>query len=272
MHRKRFAQPTRHLLLNRPSLLSALTAPLFRSLAVVKAAITHLNLECVTMPTISSNSASARFVDRPFSVSARTQSSDSTTSARSASKQPTAQPIFTVPMGFASQIRALQEAQRAQDDRIACLEKENMELKAFQASTQNLLARIATLEQHNMRLATRRRECVGQFRDLRTHHQDASNAFLLRAQDIQPDDLESMLAAYASSMTTVVNHHQHTFGQLRSGSNAMHRRHWSMSPPAPPPTYATGPTPVSYAYPPRYNQVGYCWAHNIPYCCHACGE
>jgi hypothetical protein len=224
------------------------------------------------MSTTSPTSPSARSINLTFRGSTRAQSIDSSTSAMDAPNPPTIHPPFTVPMGFAAQIRALQDVQREQADRIACLEKENMELKAFQASTQELLARIDALEQHNMHLTTRRRECVGQLLNLRTHHQDASNAFLLRSQDIQPDDLEGILSAYATSMTMVVNHHQRAFGQLRSGRNNTMHQNYSMAAPGLPLTYATESTPISYAYPPKYNPAGYCWAHHIPYCCHACGR
>jgi hypothetical protein len=87
---------------------------------------------------------------------------------------------MTVPMGFAAQIRALQVAQREQAVRLATLEQENADLKAFKESAQDFFDRIDALEQQNTHLATRRRECVAQLLNLRTLHQEASNAFDLR--------------------------------------------------------------------------------------------
>jgi hypothetical protein len=163
-------------------------------------------------------------------------------------------------MGFAGQLKAIQAAQRTQEDRISTLEKENTELKAFQ---QSLLARLTIIEQENAILSTGRRNAVSQLLNLRTLHQEADNTFHQRSQDMQPDDLERMIGVYANSVTTVLNHHQRLLGQMRANGQ--------MS------TYAPATTnmalqPVRYQYPAAYNEAGYCRAHNIPYWCRACGQ
>jgi hypothetical protein len=96
-------------------------------------------------------------------------------------------------MGFAGQLRAIQDAHRAQIDRIATLEKQNAELKSSQADMQDLFTRITAMEEYNENLAARRREAVGQLLNLRFLHQEAGNAFILRSQNIQPDNFEGMV-------------------------------------------------------------------------------
>lgn len=161
-------------------------------------------------------------------------------------------------MGFGAQIKALQEAQRSQADRIAMLERENTLLKASRAHSPDLLLRIEALEQHNAHLTARRKEAVAQLLNLRTLHQEANNAFAVRTTDIQPDDLEAMLAAYGTSMTTVLNQHARALGQMRSSGQL--------------PAYGTPFLHVVGCYPPSYSQIGYCHAHQIPYPCGACGN
>lgn len=167
-------------------------------------------------------------------------------------------------MGFGAQIKALQEGQREQAARIAVLELENAELKASKERSMDLLARIEALEQRNAHLTARRKEAVAQLLNLRTLHQEASNAFLVRASDIESDDLEGMLGVYSTSMTTVINQHQRALGQMRVNGHM--------------PAYGTaiaqgaGCYPISYAYPLNYNQTGYCHAHQVPYPCRICGQ
>ncbi|OAK93477.1 hypothetical protein IQ06DRAFT_321658 [Phaeosphaeriaceae sp. SRC1lsM3a] len=183
----------------------------------------------------------------------------------SATPPPLPSPIATMPMGFAGQLKAIQDNQRRQEQRITELEHENAQLRAAQRKLQEeMTARITTLEEHNANQAARRRETVCQLLNLRTHHQEATNAFQMRSQDIQPDDLEGMLSVYANSITTVMNHHQRILSQLRSynGYN---------------PTYATQvpsmhPQQGQSVYPMAYTATGYCRAHNIPYWCRTCGQ
>ncbi|KZM23957.1 uncharacterized protein EKO05_0009340 [Ascochyta rabiei] len=179
---------------------------------------------------------------------------------------PTTAPVsapLTIPMGFGAQIKALQEQQRQQADRIAVLEHKNALLQSSHPAPSTLLARIEALEQQNTHLTTRRKEAVTQLLNLRTLHQEASNAFLVRASDIEADDLEGMLGVHATSITTVLNHHQRALGQLRPLGHM--------------PPYGTaiqgpGCYPVGYAYPTQYNQTGYCQAHHFPYPCRVCGH
>ncbi|CAO2654587.1 Nn.00g113200.m01.CDS01 [Neocucurbitaria sp. VM-36] len=176
---------------------------------------------------------------------------------------------MAVPMGFAVQIKALQDAQREQAERIAALEHENTTLLAAIDSTQDLRARIAALEQHNAVLKGRRKEAVAQLLNLRTLHQEASNAFQLRTLDVQDDDLEGMLCVYGTSVTTVMNHHQRVLAHLRASPQ---NQVATFTPPAPVMVQPMGPTPVRYAYPAPYSPAGYCKAHNIPYPCRMCGK
>jgi hypothetical protein len=175
-------------------------------------------------------------------------------------------------MGFAGQLRAIQDAQRAQADRIAALETQNAELKACQADLQDALTRITVLEQQKDDLAVRRREAVGQLLNLRSLHQEAGNAFILRSQDIQPDDFEGMVQVYASSMMTVMNHHQRVLGQLSvNGQIQNHAAQNSYAACVPNGTY-THHQQTGAAYSAAYNQAGYCRAHGVPYCCRMCGQ
>ncbi|KAF1362711.1 hypothetical protein EJ07DRAFT_106424 [Lizonia empirigonia] len=182
---------------------------------------------------------------------------------------PTPPPIsapLTIPMGFGAQIKALQEAQRSQAERIAYLERENALLKATSPQHSSLAARISALEAHNAHLTARRKEAVAQLLNLRTLHQEASNAFLVRASDIEADDLEGMLGVYGTSMTTVLNQHQRALGQLRAGGSAALQAYCVAAP------SGGGCWPVSYAFSPGYNQTGVCHAHQVPYPCRVCGQ
>ncbi|KAF3033182.1 hypothetical protein E8E12_002184 [Didymella heteroderae] len=180
---------------------------------------------------------------------------------------------MTIPMGFGAQIKALQEAQREQADRINALERENAALKRSQQPSPDLFARIEALEAHNAHLTARRKEAVAQLLNLRTLHQESANAFLVRATDIEDDDLEGMLGVYGTSMTTVLNQHQRALGQMRMNGhmNAPLAYGIAAGGPAGVP-HAAGCYPVSYAYPPTYNQTGYCHAHSQPYPCRVCGQ
>jgi hypothetical protein len=158
--------------------------------------------------------------------------------------------------------------QRDQAERIATLETENASLKKSQSDTTHLVERIQALEQHNAYLAARRRELVGQLSNLRTLHQEADNAFQMRAVDIQPEDLEGMLGVYSTMMTTAMHHHQRALAQMRANTKHI-------------PSYmsvvaqtqaSVMPAPVWYAYPPAYSEQGYCFAHNMPYCCRFCSK
>jgi hypothetical protein len=170
-------------------------------------------------------------------------------------------------MGFGAQIKGLQETQREQAQRILDLETENKTLKTMRENTDKLAARVEVLEQRNADLNARRREAVSQFFNLRTLHQEASNAFHMRASDIQPDDLEGILCVYGTSTTTVLNHHQRAIGQMSSQmAMATH------APPVSQIQQPIGPTPLCYQYPPGYNGGGWCTAHGIPYPCRMCGQ
>jgi hypothetical protein len=174
---------------------------------------------------------------------------------------------MTVPMGFAGQLRALQEAQREQAERISNLEQENAELKTFRDSMSGVIARIEELEQHNAYLAARRREAVSQLNNLRTLHQEADNAFQMRTSDMQAEDLEGMLCMYGIMVTTAMNHHQRVLGQMRaSGQLPVY------STPVPQCQPPIIPVQYRHPYPPAYSHNGYCFAHNMPYCCRICGK
>jgi chromosome segregation ATPase len=170
-------------------------------------------------------------------------------------------------MGFGVQIRALQQAQREQAERIASLEQEIAELKASKNKMSEVLTRIEALEQHNAVLAARRREAVGQFNNLRTLHQEADNAFQMRTVDAQPDDFEGVLSAYSTMITTAMNHHQRALGQLRASGQMP-----SYNTPLPQFRQPVMPASYQYAYPPAYSQADYCYAHNMPYCCRICSK
>ncbi|KAF1839396.1 hypothetical protein BDW02DRAFT_575487 [Decorospora gaudefroyi] len=172
-----------------------------------------------------------------------------------------------MPMGFAAQLRAAQETQRKQAERITNLEQENAMLKSFKDSINNTLARIEALEQQNAYLAARRREAVSQLHNLRTLHQEADNAFQMRTVDMQPDDLEGMLCAYGTMVSTAMNLHQRTLGQMRVNGQLQH-----YMAPLPRPQYPPMPVQYHHAYPPAYSPAGYCYAHRMPYCCRICSN
>ena len=170
-------------------------------------------------------------------------------------------------MGFAGQLRTLQEAQSEQSERITNLEQENTELKTFKDSMSNVLTRIEELEQHNAYLAARRREAVSQLTNLRTLHQEADNAFQMRTSDMQPEDLEGMLCMTGIMITTAMNHHQRILGQMRANGQLP-----SYTIPLAQCQQSITPMPYRHAYPPAYSHNGYCFAHNMPYCCRVCGK
>jgi hypothetical protein len=196
-------------------------------------------------------------------------------------KLPVATPVkatIQVPMGYATQMRVVQDLQSKQQDRIAELEQEMAELKSLKESHQVLVDRIDALEQRDRNQTVRRRECVGQLLNLRTMNQEASNAYDLRAQDIQPEDLEGVLMAYATSITSVLNHHQRVFAQMRANGQIPT---YTMVPPSIVPGQAgqvpqaqqlVQPALPHLPYPPLYTPQGWCRAHGIPYRCHICGQ
>jgi hypothetical protein len=176
---------------------------------------------------------------------------------------PTTAPL-TIPMGFSAQIKALQESQRTQALRLTTLEHENAILKVSTPHFPDLLARIEALEQQNVHLTARRKEAVAQLLNLRALHQEATNAFLVRASDMEADDLEGMLGVYGTSMTSVLNHHSRALGKLCAlGHGALYGVAVLQD---------QGRCPVGYAYPLNYSQAGYCHAHQIPYPCRICGR
>lgn len=173
-----------------------------------------------------------------------------------------------VPMGFAAQLRALQEVQQAQTERIANLEQENAHLKDFKKSMIDIADRIRVLEQHKAYISARRREAVAQLGNMRTLHQEADNAFQLRTCDMQPDDLEGMLGVYGTMLTTAMNHHQCVLGQMRANGHFP-----AYTTPVPQTQQSVAvPTQYRHAYPAAYSEYGYCYAHNMPYCCRICSK
>ncbi|KAF5847435.1 hypothetical protein GGP41_000166 [Bipolaris sorokiniana] len=102
------------------------------------------------------------------------------------SPRPSSIPI-TIPLGFAAQLRILQQTQRDDSLRISALESENSSLKTLTAT---LTSHIEALEAHNAYLVSRRRELVSQLINLRTLNQEADNMFQMRSVDIQGEDLE----------------------------------------------------------------------------------
>jgi hypothetical protein len=172
-----------------------------------------------------------------------------------------------VPMGFAAQLRAVQEAQQEQADRIAKLEQENADLKDFRDSVVAITDRVLALEQREAYRAARRREAVGQLGNMRTLHQEADNGFLLRTTDMQQDDLEGMLGAYGTMLTTAMNNHQHVLGQMRTNGQFP-----AYTTPVPQTQRILLPIQHRHAYPPEYSEYGFCHAHNMPYCCRVCGK
>ncbi|KAI4658326.1 uncharacterized protein J4E79_007308 [Alternaria viburni] len=121
-----------------------------------------------------------------------------------------------VPLGFAAQLRAVQEAQQEQAERIAKLEQENADLKDFKERIIDIADRVQALEQREAYRAARRREAVGLLSNMRTLHQEADNGFQQRTVDMQPDDLEGMLGAYGIMLTTAMNNHQRMLGQMQT--------------------------------------------------------
>lgn len=117
--------------------------------------------------------------------------------------------------------------------RVEVLESQNAALRSAvlipKGKNVDLLARIETLEKRleisdqrveslqnkNEHLAARRREAVAQLLNFRVLHQEAANAFQVRASDIQEDDLEGMIGVYGSTVTNVLNQHQHQLAQVR---------------------------------------------------------
>jgi hypothetical protein len=188
---------------------------------------------------------------------------------------PTPAPSPTEPTpDLATRLQALEGVYNTQEARIATLEHENAALKAAQTKAADLFAQITTMEQYNANVAARRREAVSQLLNHRTLHQAASNAFQLRSQDIQPDDLEGVLVAYANSVSAVLNHHQHALGQL--GANKQYATTQTM-PAANLHLPARGYeqqhiTPAHGSYPRAYAAAGWCRAHNLAYPCRMCGQ
>ncbi|KAL6702564.1 hypothetical protein ACN47E_001347 [Coniothyrium glycines] len=173
---------------------------------------------------------------------------------------------LVVPLGFAAQIKSLHDSQQEQTRRISELEAENRALKGMQDDLDRLVARVEQLERSNARFSDRRRAAVSHFLNLRTLHQDASNAFVIRTRDIQSDDLEGILCVFGTCQTTVMNDHHH----------ALARIHANVQSGSYPPLYtqtgqSVSPTPLYYAYPTKYTSSGYCLAHTCPYPCRACG-
>lgn len=195
-----------------------------------------------------------------------------------ASTPPLTPTQIVIPMGFSGQLKALQETQKEQAERIVALERENAELKASQMTIRDLLARIDALEQYNFQLAARRRECVSQLLTCRPLHQDAANAFHVRSQDIQPEDLESMLSVHTNAVTMALNHQQRALGQLRSGGYGPQGPGASCPPthypgaPYPPGASHMRPPPMRIDYPLAYDENGKCRAHQVPYWCRICGR
>ncbi|KAJ4985828.1 hypothetical protein SVAN01_08626 [Stagonosporopsis vannaccii] len=168
---------------------------------------------------------------------------------------PTTTTTHALPLGFCTQLKALQETQLQLTQRITALERENAALKAGQRpplpTLHSLDSRISALESHTRHLALRRREAVSTLLNLRSLNLDAANAFQLRAEDIQDDDLEGMLGVWAMSVMTVVSGLQVGVGQL-SGRGVLGGR---------------GP----WIYPRGYVEGGWCVAHRAVYPCPVCG-
>ncbi|EUC38225.1 hypothetical protein COCCADRAFT_79749, partial [Bipolaris zeicola 26-R-13] len=163
---------------------------------------------------------------------------------------------IAIPLGFGAQLRVLQQIQTDQTTRISSLERENLSLKSLIST---LTSRVEALEAHNASLAARRRELVAQLSSLRTLNQEADNAFQMRSADIQQEDLEGMLAVHSVMVATAVNQHQRALAQLRIGMQGGAVVYGQQG-------------GVRYAYPPAYSDLGYCFQHNMPYCCQICGK
>lgn len=169
-----------------------------------------------------------------------------------------------VPLSFAAQFRAVQQEQA---ERIARLEQENADLKDFKERIVNIADRTQALEQREAYRAARRREAVGQLGNMRTLHQEADNGFQLRTADMQPDDLEGMLCAYSTMLTTAMNNHQHMLGQMCANGQFP-----AYTTPVPQTRQVLAPVQRLHVYPPAYSEHGFCYAHSIPYCCRVCGN
>lgn len=101
-----------------------------------------------------------------------------------------------------------------------------------------------------------------------------------------------MLGVWAGSVNTVMNHHQRILGKVAKdgglqqqlgvqqygtqGQGQVHGNNISRAPQAPMAMRtAQGQTRgqvVGWQYPMAYNEMGYCWAHGVPYWCRACGQ
>ncbi|OAL45395.1 hypothetical protein IQ07DRAFT_520187 [Pyrenochaeta sp. DS3sAY3a] len=171
-------------------------------------------------------------------------------------------PIMAVPMGFATQIKVLQESQLEQARHINNLTSKNVELegitKITAKSVSKLNARILALEKHNKELRVQRIEAVRQLQTLRTLHKKLDYALDTRAQALKPDDLEGMLCIYGYSLNSVIGHQQHNVTKLEQ--KASEKQAYHVAPVG----------PAGYAYPPAYSPDGYCYAHGMPYHCQIC--
>lgn len=104
-------------------------------------------------------------------------------------------------MGFAGQIKVLEKRQQELADVISDIKKESEEKDT---TIDTLATRVEVLERANKTLLSRRREAVSQLINLRTGHQEAANAFQLRTNDIQPEDLEGVLVAWGTTINTIM--------------------------------------------------------------------
>ncbi|KAI4677076.1 uncharacterized protein J4E88_006883 [Alternaria novae-zelandiae] len=171
-----------------------------------------------------------------------------------------------VPLGFAAQLRAVQEAQQEQAERIAKLEQENADLKDFAKRIVDIADRVQALEQREAYRAARRREAVGLLSNMRTLHQEADNGFQQRTVDMQPDDLEGMLGAYGIMLTTAMNNHQRMLGQMRANGQFP-----AYTTPVPQTRQVLAPVQRLHVHPPAYSEPELCYAHRLPYC-RVCGK
>ncbi|KAI4908120.1 hypothetical protein J4E90_008744 [Alternaria incomplexa] len=171
-----------------------------------------------------------------------------------------------VPLGFAAQLRAVQEAQQEQAERIAKLEQENAELKDFAKRIVDIADRVQALEEREAYRAARRREAVSLLSNMRTLHQEADNGFQQRTVDMQPDDLEGMLGAYGIMLTTAMNNHQRMLGQMRANGQFP-----AYTTPVPQTRQVLAPVQRLHGYPPAYSEPRLCHAHSLPYC-RVCGK
>lgn len=238
---------------------------------------------------------------------------------------------IAVPLGFAGQLRVLQQAERdqaqlnhdqaalnrelaermhSQTERIAMLEanlatamrdqaeriailenhiaglaNQDQRIATVETIMTGLVERVERLEQYNEHLLVRRKEVVGQLLNLRTLHLDADNAFMMRASDIQSDDLEGVLALCNTQIITTMSHLQRALAQLRTTSQhtvvqvPMYHTQPQQGP-AVPPALATPPVVHHHVMAPRtgrwyphwYSKGGYCMKHNTAFPCFTCGK